>query len=106
LIPIRLCNLRSAGGDHQFHSPSKAINAGTSVERTTNASTSTATTAPSAISLRKMIPDVANAPIATASSTADALTTRPVCSSPTAIASRLSRPPSRASLIRAITSTP
>ena len=48
----RSWSLRSSRGDYQFQSPSRPIRAGTSRVRTTNASISTAATAPTPISFR------------------------------------------------------
>ncbi len=64
------------------------------------ASISTASATPSPFSLMKMISDVTKAPIATANSSAAAVTIRPVRSSPIATASESLAPPSLASLIR------
>lgn len=73
---------------------------GTSSARMIDASISTAKAAPMPSSLMSTIEDVANAPIATANSSAAAVTIRPVRSSPIATPSELDAPASRASLIR------
>ena len=54
----------------------------------------------------KIISDVTNAPIAMQNRIAAAVTIRPVRCSPTATASSLGSPPSRASLIRVSRNTP
>ena len=64
------------------------------------ASISTASAVPTPFSLMKMICEVAKAPIATANSSAAAVTIRPVRSSPIATHSESEAPLSRASLIR------
>ena len=64
------------------------------------ASISTASAVPTPFSLMKMIWEVAKAPIATANSSAAAVTIRPVRSSPIATHSESEAPLSRASLIR------
>jgi hypothetical protein len=104
--PIRSCSRRSGIGAHQFHFPSRPISAGTRNERTTNASTSTPTAVAIPICWMKEIELVLNAPIATASRIAAAVTTLPVRPSPVATASRSARPDSRASLIRPSRKTP
>jgi enoyl-CoA hydratase/carnithine racemase len=100
------CSRRSGAGDHQFHSPSSAISAGTSSARITNASIKTAAAVPSPSSLMKTTCEVANAPRATATMIAPAVTTRPVCCKPAATASRLASPRSWPSLIRVSRNTP
>ena len=70
------------------------------------ASISTASAAPSPSSLMNTICEVAKAPIATANSSAAAVTIRPVRSSPIATASESEAPASRASLIRESRNTP
>lgn len=79
---------------------------GTSSARTTKASTSTATSAPTPTSLRKMSCEVANAPMATASSNAAAEISPPVRPMPWATASRSFCPASCSSLMRLSTNTP
>src|SRR4051794_11014660 len=106
LRPTRACRRRSTRGLHQLRSPSRAMRLGTSRARTRNASTSTAITAPTPISLRKTICDVAKAPIATASRPAAAETSRPVAPMPVVMAHGCDRPRSCASLIRPMTNTP
>ena len=64
------------------------------------ASSATATAVPTPSSWMNEIPEVAKVPIATQKRSAAAVTTRPVRSSPSATASRFSRPRSRPSLIR------
>ncbi len=64
------------------------------------ASISTASAVPTPFCLMKRICEVAKAPIATANSSAAAVTIRPVRSSPIATHSDSEAPPSRASLIR------
>ena len=61
---------------------------------------------PTASSLMKTIREVAKAPIATQKSSIAAVTIRPVRSTPSATASRLVSPASRASLIRESRKTP
>ena len=73
---------------------------GTSRARISVASMITASAVPIPSSLMKMISEVAKAPIATQKRAAAAVTIRPVRSRPLATASVLSRPPSRASLMR------
>src|SRR4051794_2412096 len=104
--PTRACRRRSARGLHQFARPSSAMRLGTSSARTTKASTSTATTAPTPISLMNTICEVAKAPMATASSTAAAETSRPVAPMPVLIAHGCETPRSWASLMRPRTNTP
>ena len=100
LIPNRSCRRRSGAGAHQFHLPSSSISEGTSRARMMLASISTASAVPTPFSLMKMICEVAKAPIATANSSAAAVTIRPVRSSPIATHSESEAPLSRASLIR------
>ncbi len=70
------------------------------------ASIATASAIPIPISLTSTIDEVANAPTATQKRSAAEVTTRPVRSSPSATASRFSRPASWASLIRERRKTP
>ena len=70
------------------------------------ASISTPAAVATPICWMKEIEDVMNAPIATASRIAAAVTTAPVRSTPTATASRSVSPPSRASLMRPSRKTP
>ena len=104
--PIRVCRRRSGFGAHQFQLPMSAISAGTSSALTMLASTATASAAPRPSCFgeeqRQML---SSAPIATQNSSAAAVTMRPVRSIPSAIASRLGRPSSCASLMRASTNT-
>ncbi len=74
---------RSGAGAHQFHLPSSSISDGTSSARTIDASIRTASAVPMPSSLMNTSLEVANAPIATANSSAAAVTMRPVRSSPT-----------------------
>ena len=99
-MPKRSCRRRSGAGAHQFHLPSSAISEGTSSARMMLASISTASAVPTPFSLMKMICEVAKANIATAKSSAAAVTIRPVRSSPIATHSVSEAPLSRASLIR------
>ena len=78
----RSCRRRRPRGDHQFHRPSSAISDGTSSERTMNASSSTPVATATPISWMKEIELVLNAPMATASRIAAAVTTRPVAAEP------------------------
>ena len=93
-------------GAHQFQSPSRRMSEGTSSARTIDASMSTAAAVPSPTCLMKMISEVAKAASATVSSSAAAVTSRPVRCRPSATASSLLAPPSRASLMRVIRNTP
>src|SRR5262249_45160187 len=106
LRPMRAYRRRNGAGAHQFHRPRSAINDGTSRARITVASIHTASAVPRPSSLMKISFEVVNAPIATANSSAAAVTIRPVRSSPIATASRSPAPASRASLIRDSRNTP
>ena len=106
LMPTRACRRRSGFGDHQFHLPSSAISEGTSSERTMNASIRTPNATAMPICWMNGIALVENAPIATASRIAAAVTTRPVRAMPIATASRSLSPLSRASLMRPSRNTP
>ena len=89
---MRACRRVSGRGAHQFQRPSRAISEGTSSARTMNASISTPAAVATPICWMKEIEDVMNAPIATASRIAAAVTTAPVRSTPTATASRSLQP--------------
>ena len=102
----RACRRASGRGAHQLRSPSSFISAGTSSARTIVASIRTATAAPTPSCLMKTICDVANAPSATTSSSAAAVTMRPVRWRPSATASSFVAPASRASLMRVSRKTP
>ena len=88
--PWRACQRRIGAGAHQFQSPARRMNAGTSTPRTSVASTITASAMPSPRSLRKVTPLVTNVSQTTAMSAAAAVMSLPVRSSPTATARRLS----------------
>ena len=75
---ISSCSRRNGRGDHQLASPSSAISDGTSSERTTSASSRTPNAVAIPICWMNEIWLVANAPIATASRIAAAVSTRPV----------------------------
>ena len=83
-VPTRPWRRRSGLGDHQFHLPSSAISDGTSSVRTMNASSSTPVAVAIPICWMNEIELVENAPMATASRIAAAVTTRPVRATPTA----------------------
>ena len=82
------------------------MSAGTSSARTIVASTATATAVPTPSCLMNTICDVAKAPSATTSSSAAAVTIRPVRWMPSATASSFVAPASRASLMRVSRNTP
>ena len=99
LMPMRECNHLSGRGAHQFRSPARRRNAGTTTPRMIVASMTTASAVPMPNIFMKDSP-LANEINVIVNSSAALVTIRPTRPSPMTVAALLSNPESRASLIR------